>query len=358
MLNFRLSFYEERINEMIYKETEFQQLKEQVGDFLKNGFLGNIQKEFNQCYPYRREPENYLNELSRSDVRKAFVELLQKLGRERGIDIYEKAPRLMQQIEMFDLLDKESERDAVQALAWDYSMLVKKMDHREWENLRKIGESDMDVVRRSYGKCYSKEGREELLQWIEEYVEREHPLFDDWLGLSQVAVQLEELQGLGEKIHKSRERLLVDCEAFLKDQGLEPVHIQFILRKMQTDGSMEHFAVAYMGDTNIAYFSPYKNEVSVQPLKSFRVDEDFFQYLCDGYEIAVMTMEGHFDVWYGTYIQGIEQVNQEGFGQYLNYCVKESVSAELLDSRLGMLTPDIMAHLQKSVGKQQPERRR
>ena len=75
----------------------------------------------------------------------------------------------------------------LQALVWDTGMFIKNNGYWDWEEMREIGESDTDVVRKLYGKLRTREGREQQSDILAAYLENY-----DLPG--EVQVQIEQLE--------------------------------------------------------------------------------------------------------------------------------------------------------------------
>lgn len=172
---------------MKYGSEDFAQLKETVGEFFRNGVFGDIRIYWEIIYPYKGREINYLDELAKADVRKVLINFLYDKSHGKRRDVIEKTEALIREIWDFGQPDKEQERDVLQALAWDTAMLFKQNYCWAYEQTREIGESDTDMVRKTYGMVRTLEGREELSDRLEEYME------DESLPM-KLRVESEELQ--------------------------------------------------------------------------------------------------------------------------------------------------------------------
>ena len=171
MLGSCLSFLEE--SRLKYESKGFEQLKAKTGEFLEHGALGNIRVYCEMTWPYRRKAENYLDELAKADVRKALIASLYHMCRGKGIETTRATEQMIGELWDFGRPDKAQEQDLLQALVWDTGMFIKNNGYWDWEEMREIGESDTDVVRKLYGKLRTREGREQqsdiLVAYLENY---------------------------------------------------------------------------------------------------------------------------------------------------------------------------------------------
>ena len=185
MLGSCLSFLEE--SRLKYESKDFEQLKAKTGEFLEHGALGNIRVYCEMTWPYRRKTENYLDELAKADVRKALIASLYHMCRGKGIETTRAMEQIIGKLWEFGRPDKVQERDMLQALVWDTGMFIKNNGYWDWEEMREIGESDTDVVRKLYGKLRTREGREQQSDILAAYLENY-----DLPG--EVQVQIEQLE--------------------------------------------------------------------------------------------------------------------------------------------------------------------
>ena len=158
---------------MKYGSEDFAQLKETVGEFMQNGALGDIRVYWEMIYPYKKPENSYLDELAKADVRKNLIDFLYDKSHGKGRTVVDKTEALIGEIWDYGLPDKEQERDVLQALAWDTAMLLKHNYCWAYEQAREIGESDTDMVRKTYGLVRTLAGREELADFLEQYLEDE-----------------------------------------------------------------------------------------------------------------------------------------------------------------------------------------
>ena len=172
---------------MKYGSEDFEQLKKTVGDFFQNGPLGDIRVYWYMIYPYKDGEDHYLDKFSKADVRKNVINFLYDKCFGKRQSIVEKTEALIGEIWDYGLPDKEQERDVFQALAWDTTMLLKNNCCWDYEQTREVGESDTDMVRKTYNLIRTPDGREELSCLLKGYLE------DKSLPV-KLQVELEELQ--------------------------------------------------------------------------------------------------------------------------------------------------------------------
>lgn len=157
MLGSCLSFLEE--SRLKYESKDFEQLKVKTGDFLEHGALGNIRVYCEMLWPYTETTKDYLSGLAKADVRKALITFLYNMCRGKGIETTRATEQMIGELWEFGRSDKVQERDMLQALVWDTGMFIKNTCYWDWEEMREIGESDPDVVRKLYESCVpGKEG--------------------------------------------------------------------------------------------------------------------------------------------------------------------------------------------------------
>lgn len=159
MLGSCLSFLEE--SRLKYESKDFEQLKAKTGEFLEHGPLGNIRVYCEMLWPYAEPTKDYLSGLAKADVRKALIAFLYNVCRGKGIETTRATEQMIGELWDFGRPDKAQERDMLQALVWDIGMFIKNNGYWDWEEMREIGESDTDVVRKLYGKLRTREGREQ-----------------------------------------------------------------------------------------------------------------------------------------------------------------------------------------------------
>lgn len=172
---------------MKYGSEDFEQLKKTVGDFFQNGPLGDIRVYWYMIYPYKDGEDHYLDKFSKADVRKNVINFLYDKCFGKRHSIVEKTETLIGEIWDYGLPDKEQERDVFQALAWDTTMFLKNNCCWDYEQTREVGESDTDMVRKTYGLIRTPDGREELSCLLKGYLE------DKSLPV-KLQAELEELQ--------------------------------------------------------------------------------------------------------------------------------------------------------------------
>lgn len=185
MLGSCLSFLEE--SRLKYESKDFEQLKAKTGEFLEHGPLGNIRVYCEMLSPYAEPTKDYLNGLAKADVRKALITFLYNVCRGKGIETTRATEQMIGELWEFGRPDKVQERDMLQALVWDTGMFIKNNGYWDWEEMREIGESDTDVVRKLYGKLRTREGREQQSDILAAYLE-------DYDLPREVQAQIEQLE--------------------------------------------------------------------------------------------------------------------------------------------------------------------
>lgn len=185
MLGSCLSFLEE--SRLKYESKDFEQLKAKTGEFLEHGPLGNIRVYCEMLWPYAEPTKDYINGLAKADVRKALITFLYNVCRGKGIETTRATEQMIGELWEFGRPDKVQERDMLQALVWDTGMFIKNNGYWDWEEMREIGESDTDVVRKLYGKLRTREGREQQSDILAAYLE-------DYDLPREVQAQIEQLE--------------------------------------------------------------------------------------------------------------------------------------------------------------------
>lgn len=156
---------------MKYESKDFENLKAKTGEFLEHGALGNIRVYCEMLWPYAEPTKDYLSGLAKADVRKALIAFLYNVCRGKGIETTRATEQMIGELWDFGRPDKAQERDMLQALVWDTGMFIKNNGYWDWEEMREIGESDTDVVRKLYGKLRTREGREQQSDILAAYLE-------------------------------------------------------------------------------------------------------------------------------------------------------------------------------------------
>ncbi len=91
------------------------------------------------------------------------------------------------------------------------------------------------------------------------------------------------------------------------------------------------------------YFSISKEEVTEIYIGDTSVHEDLFKPLEEGYEIAAITMDGHFNVWDELDRDGLDTLlHREGFEDYLIYCKERNITAASITASIGWSVGDLL----------------
>lgn len=122
-------------------------------------------------------------------------------------------------------------------------------------------------------------------------------------------------------------------------------------------GNIPDDVIAYAGRMDeIMLFHPLSSKVLCRGDWNFCFDDDLFEYLEHGYTLVGMTVESHSFAWNEIEIYhgngDIEHL--KGMQQYLHYCKRNKVTAELLRTKAGYNGMDVMALYDKSVVTEKP----
>ena len=118
-------------------------------------------------------------------------------------------------------------------------------------------------------------------------------------------------------------------------------------------------------DDVIAYAGCMDEMLVLHPLTSkvlhmgdwgFSFDGDLFEYLEQGYDLVRMSLEFHCEAWSDieAFHDSGEIEHLQGMQQYLNYCKRNKVTAELLRTKVGYNGMDVMALYDKSAVREKP----
>ncbi|XBX04458.1 hypothetical protein QMP26_28875 [Enterocloster clostridioformis] len=163
---------------MRYEPEEFERLKDYVDEFMKRGPLGDIFTPFfYKPYPYN-QTENVLDTLRFADARKLLIDYLYKVSRAKSIEVTRQTEGLIGELWEYGYPDKNREPDFLKNLAWDICRMTKSVDYWQWEAMRLPGESESDVVRRTYQEIKNPEKRREFMQFWIDYLERMRPKYE------------------------------------------------------------------------------------------------------------------------------------------------------------------------------------
>lgn len=159
------------------------------------------------------------------------------------------------------------------------------------------------------------------------------------------------------KIMRMAERALKRTEAYLKNRSdsNDPesnYQLDYVLAKGGKSAPGAAVAYAHYLDEIIS-FDPLKDDDNTQSVWhwTFNFDGDLFERLAQGYDLVGMSLEAHCAAW-----NEIEESHDsgginspKGMQQYLNYCKRNGVTAELLHKELQYDGMDAMTLYDKSA---------
>ena len=139
-----------------------------------------------------------------------------------------------------------------------------------------------------------------------------------------------------------RIKVLVENKKFLDSQKYHDASIYYILKKEQ-DGAVSYKGVAEYEQEMAVYFSISKEEVTEIYIGDTSVHEDLFKPMEEGYKIAAITMDGHFNVWDELDREGLDELpHREGFEDYLIYCKERNITAASITASIGWSVGDLL----------------
>ena len=150
----------------------------------------------------------------------------------------------------------------------------------------------------------------------------------------------------------NNDEVMLTAERYLKrllihqiDRGIEPdvyYSLQYVLVK-KNDQDMSQ-TIAYAGNNvNMILFNPYEEKEPDVENWTFNFDECLFSYLENGYELAGMTWDCHYNVWCSIEIWHFGDIEYtKGMQDYLLYCKKNSITVEKLRKEMLYSGIDIM----------------
>ena len=165
-----------------------------------------------------------------------------------------------------------------------------------------------------------------------------------------------------EKIIRLAERTLKRTQPYLENRTYSG--------KPEDNYQLDYVLVKGYGlapDIAIAYAHCQDEIISFNPLDSnarasnawewaFNFDDDLFKYLEHGYRMVGMSLEAHCAAW-----SEIEEYHdnggishQKGMQQYLNYCKRNRITAELLRREFQYEGMDVMTLYVKSAVREKP----
>ena len=208
--------------------------------------------------------------------------------------------------------------------------------------MRQIGESDEDVIRRTYEMVQKPEKRYELMQYWCGYQEDYLLKYKSMVQIAEIIAKLEKSVSVSK--YEKLESGLLKSKKFLADEECQDATLHFILRrKIGEVSDYIYSAFAEYEEDRAIFFDPYEREILEKTsLDCCTSDEDLFIYLENGYEIMLITAEGHMGIWYELGNEGINKVcHKEGLDLYLDYCRQNHISADILATIMNYTIPDL-----------------
>lgn len=332
-------------DKMKYEEEDFQNLKTKVKDFMKNGPFGDLflRYKYYPLFDYKQN-DDVLEGLRVQDARMGLIEFLYKISHGKSIETTRETENLIGEIWDYGRPDKERLFSTnLRGLCWNISDAVKNVDYWEWESMRKIGESEVDVARGIYQQIKEPEKRLELIQYWKHYQELMKLPYKEWVIIADFVAFLEKATKEWLPAGMSKESLLVFCADTLKEFKYDEITIHYILRKMEEDGETKYQVCAeYEGD-RIVCFELFRYNFEEYAMDSFDVGEDLFYYLDKGYEIAVITMNAHACIWTAMSDIGISDLTyKNGLKSYVDYCADNRITDYAIMNSMHVQVPDLL----------------
>ena len=164
------------------------------------------------------------------------------------------------------------------------------------------------------------------------------------------------------KIMRLAERALKRTEPYLENRTdsnnpEDNYQLDYVLVKGSSPTPDTAIAYAHYQDEMIS-FNLFGNDPDTRYLWdwSFSFDSDLFEYLEQGYGLAGMSLEAHCAAW-----SEIEEYREDdgishpkGMQQYLDYCKRNKVTAELLRREFQYEGMDVITLYDKSVVREKP----
>lgn len=330
---------------MKYETEDFEILKKHVEEFMKQGPLGDIYLYFFlEPYPYNRTG-NTLDTLRFADVRKLLIDFLRGVSQKYSSEVREQTKFLIQEIQEYGYPDRQEE-DYMKNLAWTLCDTVKFVDYDEWESRRLPGESEADVVRRTYQQMKSREYCSEQLEFWQEYAECRHLRYEKEIQVAEIIVELQGLFPSLPKAELSKEELMVKSRNRLESLHFKDIVLYYILEPADNGVSPYKGVAGY--HSKVVHFSPFEGNAWFLDRKDISTYNELLAALENGYEISFMTMDGHASVWYELGTSDIHTIrHKEGLRKYLLYCKENDITAWTIKETMGCTPPDLMGHLER-----------
>lgn len=326
---------------MKYEPEEFELLKEHVEEFMKRGPLGDLFNPFfYRPYPYNQNG-NELDTLRFADVRKMLIDFLYKRSRTKSIEVTRQTENLIGEIWEYGLPEKRQGLDFMKNLSWSICDMARSVDYWQWEAMRLPGESETDVARRTYQEIKNPVKRYGIMERWYNYMEHMQPKYDLQVKISEVLVKLSKATPDFEAPEMEGIKELVENKHFLDSEKYQDAIIYYILKKEQ-DGKTKYKGFAEYEQEMAIYFSISEKEVTEIYIGDTSVHEDLFKPLEEGYEIAMITMDGHFNVWDELDRKDLDAPpHREGFEDYLIYCKERNITAAAITAAIGWRVQDL-----------------
>lgn len=337
---------------MKYEENDFQGLKKKTAEFMLEGPFKELFERYDEYSVYKfANMDDMLERLRIHDVRKEFIDYLYKISRGKKRGVVEQTEELIKSLWEYGCPNKGPETDNLRNLAADICEMVKAVDYWEWEQMRQIGESDADVIRKTCNLVQEPDNRYELLEYFSEYQGNQPMRYKDLLKIGAIIVSLNDTLPFSEKQDTAMERALLESNNFLEIEAYDDATIHFILRQKWSEDD-SYIVFAEYEEERALCFNPYTQQIhEEESLDDCTSDEKLFALLENGYEIMLMTAEGHMGVWYEVGKEGIDAVRyKEGLDKYLEYCSENHISADILAATMHYATPDLFALTEQRTG--------
>lgn len=133
----------------------------------------------------------------------------------------------------------------------------------------------------------------------------------------------------------------IKVEKFLNDNmEHQDKKIDYILYKPD---KMETNILASNSNDEAIEFRSSTNDFNYVPEWDYNFDYYLYNRFEDGYKIACMTDEIHYNLWNSIHeLYPTDIDNKDGVKYYVNYCKSHSINKYGLDKNTGLNTPDIM----------------
>ena len=324
---------------MKYEAKDFEQMKNHVEKFMKKGPMGDIYLYFFlKPFPYN-PTKNTLDTLAYADVRKMLIDFLKGVSQSCDADGRNQTKQLIQEIQEYGYPDQRGEDD-MKDLAWKLCDMIKSVDYEEWESRRQIGESEADVVRRTYQQMRIPEYCIEQLEFWQKYAGCKHLKYEKEIQVVDIIVELQDMLNLLPKSEWTKEKLMLTSKRLLDVFNYNNCTLHYVLENV-LNGRSVYNGVAESG-SDVVYFSPDERMSSSKGRKYTSVDVDLLADLEIGYEISFMTMDGHLTVWNELGNSDVSVIkNKKGLAEYLHYCKENDITAYTINETMGCMPPDL-----------------